>query len=67
MSEESQKKMEEKWFIPRKRYVPLYLAYTHLLGLACAQIFWRINHRKKFFSIWENGDYTVVFDRQKRA
>ena len=66
MSEKHQKKMEEKWFIPRKRYVPCVWP-IHTYWAWPVHKYFGVPTTGKVLSIWENGDYTVVFDRQKTS
>ena len=61
-----EKKMEEKWFIPRKRYVPCVWP-IHTYWAWPVHKYFGVSTTGKVFSIWENGDYTVVFDRQKTS
>ncbi len=66
MSSEKQNKMEEKWIIPRKRHVPCVWP-VHTYWAWPVHEYFGVPTTGKVISVWENGDYTVVFDKQKTS
>jgi phosphoenolpyruvate synthase/pyruvate phosphate dikinase len=60
----TEQKTNDRWYIARKRYVPcLWPAHTYW-GWPVHLFFGRPT-TGKVLSVWEKGDYVVLFDRQK--
>lgn len=64
MSLEKQQKMDEKWFIPRKRHVPC-IWPIHTYWAWSVHKYFGVPTTGKVLSIWEDGYFTAVFDKQK--
>ncbi len=60
--ETNQQKMEEKWFIARKRHVPCVWP-LHTFWAFPVHEYFSVPTTGKVFSVWEKGDYTVIFDK----
>ena len=63
-TKEIEKKMNDKWYVARKRHVPcLWPAHTYW-GWP-VHLFFDMPTTGKVLSVWQKGDYVALFDRQK--
>lgn len=63
-NKEIEKKMNDKWYVARKRHIPcLWPAHTYW-GWP-VHLFFGMPTTGKVLSVWQQGDYVVLFDRQK--